>query len=153
MSAELITDAEFVAYIARAGVSGFTSDQRAGAIAGAVDSIRQAVFNAYTPESFEQLTAATAPDEMRRMALALALGVLTMGDAGRPDPITTAYNDAAKWLGLIVAGRTHYDKSPNAVLVRLSTGASAVSYRRAQSERVFDRCNASQEFNRRDPSI
>lgn len=154
MPAEINTRAELDEYRERAGVDGFTDDQYDEALARSVDKMRQAFRNAYTVESFEALTPETAPDEVRDNGLALALGILTKGDAHRPGSITDEYKDACKWLGYVVAGKTHYDEGDGAVLVKRLRGSGTVTRRtRTDKGRTFDRCNPDSRYNAVDPEI
>lgn len=137
MPATIVTDAEIVAFAVRSGSTGFSGPDVTAANLRTTDRIRQAALNQYTAESFESLTPGTAPDEMRDHALALALGILTKADAQRGENITAAYDEAVRWLGFVVAGRTHYDESPDAVLVKNEIAESGVSYK--APERKFDR--------------
>lgn len=154
MPAEIVTRTEAIEYAVRAGISGTLSNaQWDEFISRAVDAIRQAALNSYTAASFELLTAANAPDEMREHCLAMVLAAATKGDAGRSETIGIAATEAAKWRGYLAGGSTHYDESPDAILVKRSTGSGSVTHYRRASEDVFDRCNDSQNFNARDPEI
>jgi hypothetical protein len=153
MSAEIITVAELQEYAARSGTTGLSSGQFAEKVAIAVDKIRQAILNDYTADSFELLTAETAPDDLRDTAFALALGLLTKGDAARAASITDAYTDASRALGYIAGGKTHFDQSPNAVLVKRGGGAGKMTSFNSPRELIFDRDNRSGGFNRRDPRL
>jgi hypothetical protein len=138
MTAQIITGAELVEYGSRSlPMQGFADAKIAEAVLQATDRIRQAALNDYTPESFELLTTANCPDELRELALAIGLHIITRGDAGRPASIDDAYDDASRRLGYIAAGKTYYDKSPNAVMVKAENGAgSTVSY--SSVARSFD---------------
>lgn len=125
MPAELTTREELINYAKLAGVPGYTDAQYDEANAGALDAIRQAGLNDYTPASFEALTPTNAPAEMRDHARALALHILTKANAGRPPSIGTANERAEQWLKFLSGGSTHYDESPGAVLVKRSSGSGA----------------------------
>ena len=128
-------------------MDGFSSQQLEDKIAAATDRMRQAFLNDYTKESFELLTPGNVPPDVRAIAFALSLHLLTEGDAARPEPITEAANDAATRLGFVVGGKTHYDSTPNSPLVKLANGASStVAYR--ASQRVIDRTDSCSEFSR-----
>ncbi len=151
MPAEIISSNELLDYVNRGGYTADFSDaQLEDKINKTTDRIRQAALNWYTAASFEALTAATSPPEMKDYALALALDALTRADAGRADSIGRAADKAAAWLGFMAAGKTHYDESPGAILAKI-TDSFVVT--RAQSERAFDRNNSSQDYNDRNPKI
>jgi len=151
MPAEIIDSNELLDYIGRGGYVGdFSDPQLEDKITRATDRIRQAALNWYTAASFESLTKATAPPEMKDYALALALDALTRADAGRPDSIGKAADKAAMWLGFMAAGKTHYDESPGSVLLKI-IDTSVTS--RSPKERKFDRDNSSQSYSNRDPKI
>jgi hypothetical protein len=156
--AELITRAELQTYAERAGVTGFTNDQFDDAIASATDRLRQAALNDYTAASFEMLTPANIPADMRTDTLAIALAVLTQGDANRAEGIGTAEDAASKRLGYLVGGTTHYDESPGAVLVKRGSSdpvaVGAVTHIR-RADRTFERSSTSSTltFDSIDPLI
>lgn len=153
MTAQIISTAELVEYGSRSiPMDGFAEAQLVEAVARATDRIRQAALNVYTPESFELLTVANSPDEMRDNAFVIALSRLTRGDAARPSSIDEAMAEAKMWLGFLAGGTTHYDKSPNAVLVRISS--SFVSSNAAT--RQFDRKTSTGDctpYGRHDPEL
>jgi hypothetical protein len=155
MPAALITRTELIEYGTRSvDMGAFTNTFLDQAISRATDRVRQAVLNDYTPESFELLTTTTSPDELREIAFALALAIVTRGDAGRPQSITDANVDAVTRLGYIVAGRTHYDKSPNAVLVKVDTGSGAgVAVNSRAKVRVFDETDINSDYSLRNPKV
>ena len=139
MAAEIVTTAELLAYGRASGTLEEISDADTspldGAVAKAVDRVRQAALNDYTAASFEALTAATAPPEMRDHTLAIALDAQTKADGQRPDSIGIALSEAAQWLRFLAGGTTHYDLSPGAVLVKRGTN-SEVTYK--SPARKFD---------------
>ncbi|MFZ2492522.1 MAG: hypothetical protein WA208_13655 [Thermoanaerobaculia bacterium] len=140
MAAAIIEVGEVSAAALRAGVDGLTVGQSQQAVDTAVDQVRQAALNAYTSASFEALTVATAPDEMRKHCLALALGNATSTDAGRPESIQRAYDEARQWLSFLASGKTHYDKLGDAVLEVAEASAAEVTYSR-RSSRVISSDN------------
>lgn len=151
MPAEIIDSNELQDALVRAGyTSDFTEEQINDKIKTTTDRIRQAALNWYTAASFESLTVATAPPEMKNYAIALALDALTQSDAGRADSIGKAGDKASSWLGFMTAGRTHYDESPGSVLLKI-VETSVTS--NAPKERAFDRGNASQDYERRNQKI
>lgn len=153
MAAELLTRSELSDYAARSGCSGFSNAQLDAAILRAVDQIRQAALNDYTSATVETLTSSNAPDEMRINALILALDNLTKGDAGRPQSIADSANGATRWLGFVAGGKTHYDQSPNAILVKVSGGTGATVSIAAPSKRYMNLEDPSSEMRWRDPDL
>lgn len=149
MPAAINTDAEIIAYANGSGVPVAAADVT-DANTKATDMIRQAALNCYTSATFELLTTANTPPEMKQMHCYLALGVLSDGDAARPASVDERWKEAKMYLGFLVSGKTHYDRSPGAVLVKHAE--SFVTYK-APAEKVFDRNNVSQNFNRRDEPI
>jgi hypothetical protein len=154
MSAQIITVDELTEYANRSvSVSSFSAAQLEDAVVRATDRIRQAALNDYTAASFELLTSSNAPDELREITLAIALGVLTRGDGSRPLSIDTAVTDAAKRVGYIAGGKTHYDSSPNAVLVKVVSGAESSVTARGVAARSFDSFDDFSEYSIRNQKI
>jgi hypothetical protein len=149
MAAEINTDAELTTYAGTAGLGTLSASKITTANTRAVDMIRQAALNDYTAASFEDLTNLTAPPEMKQMHCYLALGVYSDGDAARPETITERWTEAKKYLGFLTAGRTHYDESEDAVLVK--RGSARVVAPNSRS-RIFDR-DENCDFSSRDEWI
>lgn len=126
MAAELNTDAELISYAEASGLGTIDAGAMTTANATATDMIRQAALNDYTSASFELLTSATTPPEMKQKHAYLTIGAYSDGHANRPQSIDDRWAEGNKYLGLLVAGRTHYDKSAGAVLVKSGTGGSRV---------------------------
>jgi|SRR5688572_18948457 len=149
MAAVINTDEEIEDY-ARNGIDVSDPVRIADANSKATDMIRQAAYNRYTPASFELLTAATAPPEMKQKHLYLAAGILSDGDAARSETINQHWDEALAYLGLLVAGRTHYDLILDAILV---AHASAGVTHKARRASVFNRDDPYSEFNLVDKPI
>lgn len=154
MPAEINTDAELWDYARGLGLGAIDDAALADANVKAIDRIRQAALNDYTSATFESLTASDAPPEMKDIHCYLAVGIYSSGFAKRPDTITDRWNEAMKYLGILAGGKTHYDESPDAVLVKRSNGGSRVKRISGQTSKTFDRptdgCNA---FTYRDEQI
>lgn len=125
-----IGEAEVDRYAKAAGDGSVTAR-----IAEAWDMIRSAALNIFTPASFDALTAATIPPEMRKHAVSLAVAFLASGSK-HPDYLDTAAADAKQYLSFLAAGTVHYS-SDVLVLVSSSTGGPRARVG-APSSRKFD---------------
>lgn len=129
MAAELNTDAELIEYAETSGLGTIDAGKMTTANERATDMIRQAVLNDYTSDSFETLDSDTTPPEMKQKHAYLAVGIYSDGYANRPQSIDDRWAEGNKYLGLVVAGRTHYEKSAGAVLLKSGSGGSRVVHR------------------------
>lgn len=153
MTAQIITEPELQEYGSRSvQMTGFSDSKIREAVLRATDRVRQAALNDYSPESFELLTVANCPDELRDITFAIALGILTKSDTLRPDSIGNEYDEAITRLGYIAAGRTYYDKSPNAILVKAEDGAGS-SVSSGSAPRSFDAADACSDYRRHFPKL
>jgi hypothetical protein len=152
MPAELVDLEVATAYLEGAGLGDRSEEELAAAFAGATDRIRQAALNEYTSASFESLTPETTPPEMRDNFLSLFAGLVSKGDANRPESVKTNYDEASRWLGFMVGGLTHFDLVDGAVLVKHDSSSVRVTSSR-RDERIFDRATTTSTYNFRDPRI
>lgn len=122
------------------------TDNITGGIAAATSMIRSAAIRrGYTAESFDAVTVVDADADMKRVASQLALGVMTAGDAARPQNITDGWNEANKWLGLLAGGAI--------TIIGLITTTAKIAHHHRGGDVFKRRPEDSQEFNNRDPYI